>query len=496
MMKLYDSGSYFDEMLDGDQPKPHYCSFYRKLSAFSQEQLEEKHQQAQSSFLRQGITFTVYGAQGGTERTMPFDFVPIIIPHEQWHIIETGMKQRVKALNCFLQDVYTQQQIVIDGIIPRRLIEQNPYYFPEMLGVHVPIDNHIFLAGIDLIRDEHGVYRVLEDNLRNPSGISYVFQNRFVMKEIYPEFFSKHTIQSLEKQMATMKKALLAHRPPTLQAHVEPKAVLLTAGMYNSAYYDHVFLAQQLNIQLVEGRDLIVQDLKVYMKTIYGLEQIDIIYRRIDDDFLDPTVFREDSLLGVAHLMAAYKAGNIAILNAVGNGVADDKAMYAYVPDMIRYYLHEEPILENVTTYHLDDESQRAWVLDHLHELVIKNVSASGGYDMLIGPHASAEEINSFYEKILKHPQQYIAQPTIQLSRAPAYQNGKFYPCHVDLRVYVMKGDDIFVLPGGLSRVALKEGSLIVNSSQGGGAKDTWILKEELQHAKSSSRRTVLDGTI
>lgn len=496
MMKLYDSGSYYDEMLVGDQPKPHYCSFYRKLSAFSQEQLEEKHQQAQSSFLRQGITFTVYGAQGGTERIMPFDFVPIIIPHEQWHIIETGMKQRVKALNCFLHDVYTQQQIIIDGIIPRSLIEQNPYYFPEMVGVKVPIDNHIFLAGIDLIRDEHGIYRVLEDNLRNPSGISYVFQNRYVMKEIYPEFFSKHTIQSLEKQMATMKKALLAHRPPALQAHLEPKAVLLTAGMYNSAYYDHVFLAQQLNIQLVEGRDLIVQDFKVYMKTIYGLEQIDIIYRRIDDDFLDPTVFREDSLLGVAHLMEAYQAGNIAILNAVGNGVADDKAMYAYVPNMIRYYLQEEPILENVPTYHLDDESQRAWVLDHLHELVIKNVSASGGYDMLIGPHASAAEINSFHEKILKQPQQYIAQPTIQLSRAPAYQNGKFYPCHVDLRVYVMKGDDIFVLPGGLSRVALKEGSLIVNSSQGGGAKDTWILKEELQHAKPSSRRTVLDGTL
>ena len=495
-MKLYNSGSYYDEMLDGDQPKPHYCSFYRKLSAFSQEQLEEKHQQAQSSFLRQGITFTVYGAQGGTERTMPFDFVPIIIPHEQWHIIETGMKQRVKALNCFLHDIYTQQQIIIDGIIPRSLIEQNPYYFPEMVGVKVPIDNHIFLAGIDLIRDEHGVYRVLEDNLRNPSGISYVFQNRYVMKEIYPEFFSKHTIQSLEKQMATMKKALLAHRPPALQAHLEPKAVLLTAGMYNSAYYDHVFLAQQLNIQLVEGRDLIVQDFKVYMKTIYGLEQIDIIYRRIDDDFLDPTVFREDSLLGVAHLMEAYQAGNIAILNAVGNGVADDKAMYAYVPNMIRYYLQEEPILENVPTYHLDDERQRAWVLDHLHELVIKNVSASGGYDMLIGPHASAAEINSFYEKILKQPQQYIAQPTIQLSRAPAYQNGKFYPCHVDLRVYVMKGDGIFVLPGGLSRVALKEGSLIVNSSQGGGAKDTWILKEELQHAKPSSRRTVLDGTL
>ena len=496
MMKLYNSGSFFDEMLDGDQPKPHYRSFHRKLSAFSQEQLEEKYQQAQSSFLRQGITFTVYGAHGGTERTMPFDFVPIIIPHEQWTNIESGMKQRVKALNCFLHDIYNQQHIVSDGIIPKSLIEQNPYYFPEMIGVQVPINNHIFLAGIDVIRDEHGVYRVLEDNLRNPSGISYVFQNRYVMKEVYPEFFSKHTIQSLEKQMASMKKALLSHRPRNLKANVEPKAVLLTAGMYNSAYYDHVFLAQQLNIQLVEGRDLIVQDLKVYVKTIYGLEPIDIIYRRIDDDFLDPTVFRQDSLLGVPYLIDAYKAGNIAILNAVGNGVADDKAMYAYVPEMIRYYLQEEPILPNVKTYHLEDEQQRAWVLEHIQELVIKNVSASGGYDMLIGPHANEEEIALFKDKIMVHPCQYIAQPTIKLSRAPSFQNGRFYPCHVDLRVYAMKGEDCYVLPGGLSRVALQEGSLVVNSSQGGGAKDTWILKEELQHAESSSRRVILDGTV
>ncbi|MFJ8090059.1 circularly permuted type 2 ATP-grasp protein [Lysinibacillus sp. NPDC095746] len=496
MMKFYESGMFFDEMFEGNQPKPHYRSFHHKLHAFTKEQLDEKYQQAQSTFLKQGITFTVYGAQGGTERTMPFDFIPIIIPYEQWEVIEAGMKQRVKALNCFLHDVYHEQRIFEDGLIPKQLIENNRYYYKEMLGVKVPIDNHIFLAGIDLIRDEQGVYYVLEDNLRNPSGISYVFQNRSVMKEVYPEFFSKHTIQSLDKQMAFMKKALLAHRPPSMNPDREPKAVLLTAGMYNSAYYDHVFLAQQLNIQLVEGRDLVVRDNKVYKKTIYGLEQIDIIYRRIDDDFLDPVVFREDSLLGVPHIMAAYKAGNIAILNAVGNGVADDKAMYAYVPDMIRYYLKEEPILRNVETYHLADDRQRGWVLEHMRELVIKNVSASGGYDMLIGPHASDKEIAIFKEKILENPVQYIAQPTISLSRAPAFQDGRFYPCHVDLRVYVMKGEDTYVLPGGLSRVALKEGSLVVNSSQGGGAKDTWILKEELQYAKSSSRCTILDGTI
>lgn len=496
MKKLYDSSLFFDEMFDGNKPKPHYRSFHHKLSLFSQEQLEEKYRQAQASFLRQGVTFTVYGTQDGTERTMPFDCVPIIIPQRQWSHIEAGVKQRVEALNLFLQDVYGQQNILRDGLIPRQLVENNPYFTSMMTGLQVPIKNHIFLAGIDLIRDEKGRYHVLEDNLRNPSGISYVFENRDVMKEVYPEFFSKHTIRPLDKQMSYMKKALLAHRPPSMQADREPKAVLLTAGIYNSAYYDHVFLAQHLNIKLVEGRDLVVQDLKVYMKTIYGLQQVDIIYRRIDDDFLDPAVFREDSLLGVPHLMAAYQAGHVAILNAVGNGVADDKAMYAYVPDMIRYYLQEEPILPNVKTYHLGDDKQREWVLEHMQELVIKNVSASGGYDMLIGPHASEEEIALFKQKICKTPLQYIAQPTIKLSRAPAFQNGRFYPCHVDLRVYVMKGEDCYVLPGGLSRVALEEGSLVVNSSQGGGAKDTWILKEELQHAKSSSRRVVLDGTV
>ncbi|WP_445477193.1 circularly permuted type 2 ATP-grasp protein [Lysinibacillus irui] len=496
MKKLYDSSLFFDEMFDGNKPKPHYRSFHHKLSLFSQEQLEEKYRQAQASFLRQGVTFTVYGTQDGTERTMPFDCVPIIIPQRQWSHIEAGVKQRVEALNLFIQDVYGQQNILRDGLIPRQLVENNPYFTSMMRGLQVPIKNYIFLAGIDLIRDEKGRYHVLEDNLRNPSGISYVFENRDVMKEVYPEFFSKHTIRQLDKQMSYMKKALLAHRPPSMQADREPKAVLLTAGIYNSAYYDHVFLAQHLNIKLVEGRDLVVQDLKVYMKTIYGLQQVDIIYRRIDDDFLDPAVFREDSLLGVPHLMAAYQAGHVAILNAVGNGVADDKAMYAYVPDMIRYYLKEEPILPNVKTYHLGDDKQREWVLKHMQELVIKNVSASGGYDMLIGPHASEEEITLFKQKICKNPLQYIAQPTIKLSRAPAFQNGRFYPCHVDLRVYVMKGEDCYVLPGGLSRVALEEGSLVVNSSQGGGAKDTWILKEELQHAKSSSRRVVLDGTV
>ncbi|RIJ63017.1 circularly permuted type 2 ATP-grasp protein [Rummeliibacillus sp. POC4] len=484
MFQPYETKHYYDEMLENNAPKDHYKAFYEKLSEFSEDELRQKNDAAQSSFLKQGITFTVYGAEGGTERTMPFDFVPIIITHKDWEIIKKGMTQRVEALNHFLHDIYHDQKILKAGIIPAALALNNPYYYKEVIGANIPLNNHIFLAGIDLIRDENGTYRVLEDNLRNPSGMSYVFKNRAIMKQVYPEFFSKYSLHTFEHQLATMREALLSHRPKNLAADQDPHAVLLTAGIYNSAYYDHVFLAKQLNIALVEGKDIIVKDNIVYMKTIRGLERVDIIYRRIDDDFLDPTVFREDSLLGVPNILEAYKKGNVAILNAVGNGVADDKAIYSYVPDMIRYYLNEEPIIENVETYMLTNPEQREWVLEHLHELVVKNVGASGGYDMLIGPHASPEEIDQFREKILENPSQYIAQPTIKLSRAPVYQNNRFYPCHVDLRVFVMKGKETNVLLGGLSRVALKEGSLVVNSSQGGGAKDTWVLKEEAHYVK------------
>lgn len=483
MFKPYDSATFFDEMLQGNTPKKHYIPFYERLQQFSNDQLLEKHHAAQSAFLRQGITFTVYGAEGGTERTMPFDFIPIIIPNEAWQEIEEGMKQRVKALNCFLHDVYGERKIIEAGIVPAPLVDNNPYYYKQVIGAKIALNNHIFLAGIDLIRDEHGTYRVLEDNLRNPSGMSYVFQNRYVMRKTYPEFFENYAISSLEEQMASMQQALLSHRPPNAAEDQELHAVLLTAGVYNSAYYDHVFLAKEMNIPLVEGRDLLVKDQKVYLKTIHGLKCVDIIYRRIDDDFLDPEAFREDSMLGVPGILEAYKAGNVSILNAVGNGVADDKAMYAYVPEMIRFYLDEEPIIQNVETYLLEDERQREWVLARLDELVVKNVGASGGYDMLIGPHATEEEREQFREKILEEPHQYIAQPTIKLSRAPAYQNGRFYPCHIDLRVFVMQGDETYVLPGGLSRVALKEGSLVVNSSQGGGGKDTWVMKEAKVHA-------------
>lgn len=476
MFEKYEVPPFFDEMLEKDKsPKPHYQNFYQKLQEADEATLREKHELAQLSFLRQGITFTVYNENVGTERTMPFDFVPIIIPDDEWQKVEKGMTQRTEALNCFLKDIYHEGKILDAGIVPRDLVENNAYYYKAQAeGVRVPLDNHIFLAGIDLIRDEKGNYMVLEDNLRNPSGMSYVFQNRYVMRQVYPEFFAEEPVHTLEHQLTYLHEAMLDHAPEGVG---NPLAVLLTPGMFNSAYYDHVFLAQQMGIHLVEGRDLVVKDDRVFMKTIRGLQRIDIIYRRIDDDFLDPDAFLPESMLGVRGLVDVYKKGNVAILNAIGNGVADDKAMYSYVPDMIRFYLDEEPIIENVQTYRLEEEETRNWVLENIRKLVIKNVGASGGYDMLIGPHAEEEMIEMFKEKILENPKQYIAQPTIQLSRAPAYQGEEFYPCHVDLRVFVMRGKETHVLPGGLSRVALKKGSLVVNSSQGGGAKDTWILK-------------------
>lgn len=485
MLHNYKTSTFYDEMMeDAKQARPHYEKFHRILNEMTKEELHEKHETAQLSFLRQGITFTVYHEEGGTERTMPFDLVPIILPPDEWSRIESGIKQRVRALNYFLEDIYNGQQILKDKIIPRKLIENNQYYYKEQAsGLAMPHKNHIFLAGIDLIRDNDGVYRVLEDNLRNPSGLSYVFQNRFVMRKVFPEFFFEHAIRTLEHQMLHLHEALLSHVPENASQAETPIAVLLTPGMYNSAYYDHVFLAQQMGIELVEGQDLLVKDHITYMKTMRGLQRVDIIYRRIDDDFIDPEEFRKDSELGVPGLMEASRRGNVSIVNGVGNGVADDKAVYAFVPDMIRYYLGEEPLIPNVDTYFLSDPEVRSDVLSRLHELVVKNVGASGGYDMLIGPQASEEQIELFKRKIEETPEQYIAQPTIQLSRAPAFQKERFYPCHVDLRVYAIGSDHVHVMPGGLSRVALKEGSLVVNSSQGGGGKDTWVLKEDGQYA-------------
>nr|WP_246055118.1 circularly permuted type 2 ATP-grasp protein [Pseudalkalibacillus caeni] len=468
------------------QPRTHCYPMYDRLLKMSPEEMEKRHAFAHGDFLRQGITFTVYNDNKGTERTMPFDFVPKVIPQKEWHQIEKGLIQRFEALNMFLDDVYHDQKILKDKVIPRDLIVNCPHFFHQVAHIDVPARQHIFMAGIDLIRDEKGEYRVLEDNLRNPSGLSYVFQNRYVMRKVYPELFYDYSVQSLENQFSKIHASmsyLAPHQNP------DPTIVLLTPGVFNSAYYDHSFIAQRSGIELVEGRDLVVQNRSVYMKTSRGLKKVDVIYRRIDDEFLDPLEFREDSLLGVPGLVDAYRAGNVSILNGIGNGVADDKAVYHYVPDMIRYYLGEEPLVKNVDTYLCRDEEQRAYVLEHLDELVVKATNASGGYGMLIGPHATGEEIEKFREQIQINPSEYIAQPTINLSSLPAYKGDRFAACHVDLRVFIFGGETPTVFPGGLTRVALKEGSLVVNSSQGGGAKDTWVLQdEEVDHQEEGEQ--------
>ncbi|GAA3404246.1 circularly permuted type 2 ATP-grasp protein [Paenibacillus hodogayensis] len=483
MHMLYETGSFYDEMLEPcGTPKTHYETVYRALHQLPADELRRKHETAQNRFLRQGVTFTVYNDNAGAERTMPFDPIPIIVPSAQWARIEQGMIQRVSALNCFLEDVYGEQFIVRDGIIPEKLVLDNPAYRPEVAGHScAPRNSRIFLAGIDLIRDDFGEYRVLEDNLRNPSGIAYVYENRNVMRHVFPELFRSQQIMSIEHQFGVLHETMLNHAPAGFRGPGLPRAVLLTPGPYNSAYYDHAFLARQMGIELVEGGDLAVLDGYVYERTIRGLQRVDIIYRRIDDDFLDPLAFRPDSMIGVPGLFDAHCRGNVSILNGLGNGIADHKGVYAYVPDMIRYYLNEEPIIPNVPTLLLNDPEQREYVFERMDRLVIKNVGASGGYDMLIGPHATEEEIVLFREKMMANPEQYIAQPTVKLSRAPTLHqhDDRVYPCHIDLRVFAMRGGDhTHVLPGGLSRVALKEGSLVVNSSQGGGGKDTWVLQE------------------
>ncbi|TDQ37718.1 circularly permuted type 2 ATP-grasp protein [Aureibacillus halotolerans] len=471
------SSTYYEEMFQKDgSPRLHYERWYNVLLNSNQDHIRKKQEAARQHFLNHGITFTVYQDDLGTERTMPFDFIPFILPPQEWRLIHAGVKQRVRALNHFLEDIYKQQNIVKDGIVPGAFLAPYIKTFSAIRDIDIPLNNHIFLAGIDVIRDDSGEYYVLEDNLRNPSGLSYVYQNRAVTKKVYGEFLRQQPVKDLEMHLHLLRESLYAHAPK--HASNDPCAVLLTPGAYNSAYYDHVFIAQQLGIDLVENQDLLCRDDKVYMKTIFGLQRVDIIYRRIDDDYLDPTVFRKESLLGVPGVIEAYKKGNVSILNPIGNGAADDKALYAYVPEMIRYYLNEEPLLKNVPTFLLSDEEQKEMVLQRLDRYVVKNVAASGGYDMLIGPHAEESQLNAFREKIQQFPEQYIAQPTMSLSRLHAYQNDRFYPCHVDLRIFAFAGNDINIIPGGLSRVALREGSLIVNSSQGGGGKDTWVIHE------------------
>jgi uncharacterized circularly permuted ATP-grasp superfamily protein len=479
----YDTERFFDEAFDGGgDPRAHYRRLIDRLAELTPDELTRRERLRDAAFRTQGITFTVYGeegdAAGGVERTFPMDLLPRIIPGDEWAEVERGLIQRVTALNRFLDDLYDGEGAVLhDRIIPRWVIASASGYQRAAHGVAVPHGARCLVAGVDLVRDIEGRYVVLEDNLRNPSGISYVLENRVAMTRVLPVAFSRYNVRSVN-HYSTMLSRALGHVAPAA-ATGAPSVVVLTPGVYNSAYFEHAFLAGQMGIELVEGRDLVVEDHVVYMRTTRGLQRVDVIYRRIDDDFLDPVVFDPSSQLGVPGLMAAARAGNVTIVNAIGNGVADDKAVYAYVPELIRYYLGEEPILGSVETYLLWDDEQRAMVLDRLDELVVKPVAESGGYGLLMGPSASDEELADLREKIVADPRNFIAQELVSLSRHPTLVGDRLEGRHVDLRPFVITGERTEVLPGGLTRVALRKGSLVVNSSQGGGSKDTWVLADE-----------------
>ncbi|WP_204758149.1 circularly permuted type 2 ATP-grasp protein [Heliomicrobium gestii] len=467
----------FNEMFFEDQRiRPCYDGVFAHFSALRPAALEEQSRKARRMFNRLGVTFTVYQESANLERTLPFDILPRLIPSDEWSLLEQGVRQRVRALNLFLRDIYHEQASLHEGIVPRELVVTHPDYCWAMVGTKVPFGQYVTLAGIDIIRDPGGRYLVLEDNLRVPSGISYIFENRQMMQRLFPDMCRRYRIQPILPALSFFARYLrsLAPRPTS-----NPTVVLLTPGKYNAAYYDHVFLSQQLGIHLVEGEDLLTLNNRVFMRTVEGLQPVDVIYRRIDDAFLDPLVFRSDSVLGVPGLISAYRAGNVALVNAPGTGVADDKAIYAYVPQMIRYYLNEEPILQNVPTYLLRDREQREHVLARLDQMVVKKTTGAGGYGMLIGPKASAAEIEDFAQAIRKDPKAYIAQPTISISQHPSLVNGCFEGRHIDLRPFVIGGER--VIPGGLTRVALRKGSLVVNSSQGGGSKDTWVVPSDGQ---------------
>ena len=466
----------FDEMLDASgQPRPPYLELYNRLLEMPPETLYQRQQAANTAFLNQGITFTVYGDNEGTERIWPYDLLPRIITSEEWEKIEKGLTQRITAINLFLKDVYNDGRILDDGIVPRWLIYSCKHFRREMRGVPVPRDTYVAVDGTDLIRLADGRFAVLEDNLRVPSGVSYMLANRHVMIRTFPALFGSYGVRPIDHYGQALFNTFLSLAPA---GRVDPVIVLLTPGVYNSAYFEHAYLARQMGIELVEGRDLIVHDNVVYMRTTAGLKRVDVIYRRVDDDFLDPLVFRSDSTLGVPGLFNAYRAGNVTLANTIGTGVADDKAVYSYIPAIIRYYLGEEPILPNVETYLLSNEDHRKYTLEHLDELVVKAVGESGGYGMLIGPYSTAAQREAFREQIIANPRNYIAQPTLNFSRSPCIIDRQIEPRHVDLRPFVLFGEHVTIVPGGLTRVALQRGSLVVNSSQGGGSKDTWVLAD------------------
>ncbi len=476
MFDKYQAEDFYDEMFTGAPAggvRRHYKKFRERFASLSQDEFDEKRQSTDLSFLRQGITFTVYNDNEGTERIFPFDLIPRIIPASEWAHLEKGLKQRITALNLFLKDIYTDQKIIADKVIPEHYILSAKHYRPEFRGTKVPRDIYIHICGSDLIRGRDGQYLVLEDNGRCPSGVSYMIENRAAMKRAFPSLFARGNVRPIDTYADELLN-MLRYIAPTRRKN--PTVVLLTPGVYNSAYFEHCFLARQMGVEIVEGRDLVVRDEKVYMRTTKGLQMVDVIYRRIDDDFLDPTVFRRDSMLGVPGLVSAYKAGNVALANSIGTGVADDKVMYYFVPRMIKYYLKQDPILPNVETYLASEKKDYDYILDNLAKLVVKSANEAGGYGMLMGPWAAKAEIEKFRQLIKDNPRNFIAQPPISLSRHPTYCDGKFEGRHIDLRPYILYGEKIVIMPGGLTRVALKKGSLVVNSSQGGGSKDTWVL--------------------
>jgi uncharacterized circularly permuted ATP-grasp superfamily protein len=476
LFRGYAVGAAYDEMFGpGLRPRPHYQALFRRLGSMTEEEFRRRKAMTDLSMLQDGVGFTVYRQEEGIERVWPMDPVPRIIPASEWRVIERGLVQRLTALNLFLKDVYHEQLILRDRVIDPRLIYEGAFFRREMVGAAVPRDIYIHVCGTDLVRDARGRYLVLEDNGRTPSGVSYMLQNRQVLKRVFPQIFEQYDVRVTEDYPAALMDVLRYIAPG---GRPDPTVVLLSPGIFNSAYFEHTFLAQRMGIELVEGRDLVVNRNRVYMRTTRGLARVDVIYRRIDDDFLDPLTFRPDSTLGVPGLVNAYRAGHVALANGIGTGIADDKGIYPFVPDMVRYYLKQDAILPNVETFRPLEPAQLSHILANLERLVVKTVNESGGYGMLIGPASTAEQRAEFRDQVRARPRDYIAQPTIDLSTHPTFVDGRLEGRHVDLRPFVLCGKEVTVVPGALTRVALPRGSLVVNSSQGGGSKDTWVLAQ------------------
>jgi len=475
LLGSYDPEVFFDEMVDATgRVRGHYGRFRQLFEECTGEEFDLKRQSVDLALMRQGVTFNVYGDSAGTEKIFPFDLLPRIIPAKEWEFLERGLAQRITALNLFLHDIYHEQKILKDGVIPPGYVLSGKHFRREFVNFNVPKDIYVHICGTDLIRDDKGNYLVLEDNGRCPSGVSYVLENRRAMKRTFPQMFESIGVRPVEDYPQELLR-MLQHIAPT--GVDEPTVVLLTPGAYNSAYFEHTYLARQMGIEIVEGRDLVVRNARVFMRTTKGLQPVHVIYRRLDDDFLDPTVFRRDSMLGVPGLVNAYRSGNVSLANSIGTGIADDKVMYYFVPRMIKYYLDQDPIIPNVDTYLANEDADKKYILSNLDKLVVKAANESGGYGMLIGPKATQAEIAEFRAKVEAEPRNYIAQPTISLSRHPTHVNdGLFEGRHIDLRPFVLYGEKVVTVPGGLTRVALRKGSLVVNSSQGGGSKDTWVL--------------------